>query len=68
MSKTEAELESVKNHLNLLRAEFVKCQKRNLELESQVAARGGNVNADSLPARYVFNVKNHTTKIREKNL
>ena len=54
MSKTEAELESVKNHLNLLRAEFVKCQKRNLELESQVAARGGNVNADSLPARYVF--------------
>jgi len=51
ISKLEAELESVKNHLSLLRGEYIKCQKRNLELETQVAARGGNVNTDSLPAR-----------------
>ena len=51
-AKLEAELESVKNHLALLRGEYVKCQKRNLELEGQIAARGGNVNAESLPARY----------------
>ena len=49
--KLVAELESVKNHLSLLRGEYIKCQKRNLELESQVAARGGNVNPDSLTAR-----------------
>jgi len=51
MAKVEAELESVKSHLALLRGEFSKSQKRNLELESQITARGGTVNLFSLPAR-----------------
>jgi hypothetical protein len=54
MAKVEAELESVKNHLALLRGEFSKSQKRNLELESQITARGGTVNLFSLPARCLF--------------
>ena len=50
MVKIEAVLESEKRHLALLRGKFSKCQKRNLELESQITTRGGTVNKFSLPA------------------